>query len=227
MPPLKVCVAPLSRKLFAAELTMYWPNTASLPTLICTPPIAHPTALLPADCASASALTASAGVEQTEVWVAPLQSAVGFWIVMRPTPTPANGSTCFYPYRFPFGGVRAVAGHALQVDSESSELINFAWRYRSLAAAASFPLSHGVFMLRDSSRRCDRLAAATSFGRTVKLWRFPSPLPGYNRLLGDCTLSTEPQNFQALRFLLALWPPCGCHLVSSDCEALTLLNSVL
>jgi len=82
----------------------------------------------------------------------------------------------------PVGGVRAVAGHALQGVSETLEPINFVWRCIGLAAAASLSPSRRVFILCDSFGRRDRLAAATSFRRTVKLWRFPAPLPGYNCL---------------------------------------------
>jgi hypothetical protein len=120
-----------------------------------------------------------------------------------------------------------VAGHALQVVSETLELINFVWRCNRLAAAASLSLSRRVFILCDSSGRCDRLAAATSFRRTVKLWRFPSPLPGYNRLAAAASF---PLSRKISRLCGSFGFRCDRLAAATSfrriCEALILLNSI-
>lgn len=119
-----------------------------------------------------------------------------------------------------------MAGHALQVVSLTLELINFVRRYNRLAAAASLSLSRRVFTLRDSFGRCDRLAAATAFRRTVKLWRFPAPFPGYNRL-------SAAASFPLSRKISRLCGSSGRYdrlAVATSflrtCEALILLNSI-
>lgn len=107
------------------------------------------------------------------------------------------------------------------------ELINFVRRRIHLAMAASLSLSRGVFILRDSFGRCDRLAAATSFRWTVKLWRFPAPLPGYNRLAAAASF---PLSRKISRLCGSFGLRCNCLAAITSfrrtSEALILLDSV-
>jgi hypothetical protein len=101
-----------------------------------------------------------------------------------------------------------------------------------LGAATALRLLHRFHSATEFSRSAipsgigDRLAAATSFRRTVKLWRFPSPLPGNNRL-------SAAASFPLSRKISRLCGSSGCgdRLAAATslrwtCEALILLNSI-